>query len=260
MNSFLTKSGFLLLIITYFSACNFYHSYSPGYPLTADGEEILCHTHYCFVYDSIHKQSKWIYYELRSEMLHGDASRSSRFFVDTLVISGTATDTDFIGSGYDRGHLLPAGDMVFCENAMRETFYYSNVSPQEPSFNRGIWKRLENTVRNYAVSLNQIYVVTGPVLKDELPAIGDNNVSVPEEFYKAILVYNDSITQGIAFLMPNKRGEKNSVYCYSITISELNEITGITFFPEVSRKHKTITTETIDTLFWKTYENSPSQE
>ncbi len=260
MKSFVSKSILLFSLITYFSACNFYYTYTPGYSLTEDGEEILCHTHYCFVFDSIHKQSKWIYYELRSEMLQGDASRSGRFYIDTLVISGTATDADFIGSGYDRGHLLPAGDMVFCETAMRESFYYSNVSPQKTSFNRGIWRILENTVRNYATNLHQIYVVTGPVLKDELPGIGYNNVSVPEEFYKAILVYTDSIRQGIAFLMPNERGEKSSVYCYSLTISGLKDITGIKFFPEISRKHKSMTTETIDTLFWKRYEISPLQE
>lgn len=222
------------------------------WPEVEKEETVLCHTYYCFVFDTVHMQSKWLAYELSGDMTTGDARRSNRFFVDTLVVGGTANDNDYRGSGYDRGHLVPAGDMVFNDTAMRESFYYSNVSPQVPAFNRGIWKRLEDNVRKYAQNIGMIYVVTGPVLEDSLPTIGESNVSVPNHFYKAILVFNDTLQEGIAFLMPNERGEHQSLYRYAMTIESLEARTGLNFFPFLGRRSPIETT--VDTIFWQAYE------
>ncbi len=239
----------LLALLIY--ACQPKYRYAFEIPELKQDEELLCHTYYCFVFDDNHKQSKWLAYKLTADMTIGEEGRNSRFFVDSLVVSGTASDSDYRGSGYDRGHLVPAGDMVFCEIGMRESFYYSNVSPQTPAFNRGIWKRLESSVRNYARSFNEIYVVTGPLLSEELNAIGENNVSVPEYFYKIVMVYNDSVKQSIAFVMPNIRGEKNSIYCYSMTVRELENKLDINFFPSLKKKEANTIEMSIDTCFWK---------
>ncbi len=244
----------LLICWLFFTAhsCSVKHYGALQWPQVDKQEEVLCHSYYCFIYDTNHMQSRWLAYELAGEMTTGDARRSSRFFEDSLVLRGTANDDDYRGSGYDRGHLVPAGDMVFNDTAMRESFFYSNVSPQVPAFNRGIWKRLEENVRNYAQNLGMIYVVTGPVLDDDLPVIGGSNVSVPAYFYKAILVQNDSLNEAIAFLMPNERGEHRSLYRYSMTVSELERATGLNFFPQLGRR-STIEA-TVDTLFWQMYE------
>jgi endonuclease G len=244
----------LLLSFTVITHCTFHNDVVLVLPAAQQNETIHCHTHYCFVFDTTHKQSKWLAYELRSNMIEGDAMRSSRFFLDTTVEGGTAKNEDYRGSGFDRGHLVPAGDMVFCDTAMRETFYYSNISPQTPAFNRGIWKRLESTVRDYAHNLEDIHVVTGPVLSEGLPSIGESSVSVPSYFYKTILVYNDTIKQGIAFLMPNARGEHQSLYRYALTIRELEEITGINFYPKLPRRVSRRVELEVDTLFWKSVE------
>ncbi|MDD2385757.1 MAG: DNA/RNA non-specific endonuclease [Bacteroidales bacterium] len=199
-------------------------------PKLKRSEEIVCHKAYCLVYSEDHEQAKWVAYVLKLEMLNGDAKRSNKFKEDPKIKTKSANDNDYKGSGYDRGHLAPAGDMSFSEQAMQESFYYSNISPQEPSFNRGIWKKLESEVRSYVEYLNEIYIVTGPVLTEGLPEIGENGVAIPEEYYKAALFVSDTCVEAIAFIMPNKKISSESVYNYAISVNELEKKTKINFF------------------------------
>ena len=86
--------------------------------------------------------------------------RKNDFRIDPVVKTVSATPADYRNSGYDRGHLCPAGDMAFSEIAMSESFYMSNISPQVPSFNRGIWKTLEQKVRDWSLDMIlQLYIV-----------------------------------------------------------------------------------------------------
>ncbi len=199
-------------------------------PAVQKNETKLCHTYYCFVYDENHEQSKWVAYILKDNMLEGNAERSNKFIPDPLVITETANDNDYKGSGYDKGHLLPASDMSFDKKAMDETFYYSNISPQTASFNRGIWKSLEIYVRNTTSELGCLYVVTGPVLEKNLQNIGENIVSVPKYFYKTLLFYSDTLVTGIAFLIPNEKAEDKNLFSYTLPIRDLETLTGINFW------------------------------
>ncbi len=199
-------------------------------PKLKRSEEIVCHQSYCLVYSEEHEQAKWVAYVLKLEMINGDAKRSNKFKEDPKIKTKSANDNDYKASGYDRGHLAPAADMSFSEQAMQESFYYSNMSPQDPGFNRGIWKKLESEVRSYVEYLNKIYVVTGPVLVDGLSEIGENGVAVPEEYYKAALFVSDTCVEAIAFIMPNKKISSESVYNYAISVDELEKETGMNFF------------------------------
>ena len=105
--------------------------------------------------------------------------------------------------------MAPAGDMSWSEQAMKESFYYSNMSPQNPSFNRGIWKKTEELTRIWAVENKSLYIVTGPILKKYLPTIGPNKVSIPNYYYKAILDYTEPEIKAIAFLIPNREDSLN---------------------------------------------------
>ncbi|MDD2634067.1 MAG: DNA/RNA non-specific endonuclease [Bacteroidales bacterium] len=199
-------------------------------PKLKRGEEIVCHSAYCLVYSEEHEQAKWVAYVLKLEMLTGDVKRSNKFKEDPKIKTKSANDKDYKGSGYDRGHLAPAADMSFSEQAMQESFYYSNISPQDPGFNRGIWKKLESEVRSYVEYLNKIYVVTGPVLVEGLSEIGENGVAVPEEYYKAALFVSDTCVEAIAFIMPNKKNSSVSVYNYAVSVDELEKKTKMNFF------------------------------
>ena len=116
-------------------------------PVYDDGIRVD-YKHYCLGFNKEHRQANWVYYELGATNLTGKASRKNDFRVDPKISRWSATPDDYKRSGYDRGHLCPAADMSFNAKAMSETFYMSNMSPQVPMFNRGIWKELEEHVRN----------------------------------------------------------------------------------------------------------------
>ena len=138
--------------------------------------------------------------------------RKDNFKPDPQLPTETNIGADYVKSGYDRGHLSPAGNYIENQVEMDESFYMSNISPQDPSFNRGIWKRLENYERELAVEKDTIYVITGGILKGDLKTIGDNEVAVPEYFFK--IFYNDSFI--LCFLIKN---EKSSVSIISFLLS-----------------------------------------
>jgi endonuclease G len=113
------------------------------------------------------------------------------------------------------------------------------MSPQVPAFNRGIWKKLEELVREWAIENESIYIVTGPILKKGLPAIGSNQVSVPEFYYKVILDYTEPEIKGIGFIMPNA-ASKEALSTFAVSIDSVESITGIDFFPRLENEEETI--------------------
>jgi endonuclease G len=202
-------------------------------PQTTPQEEVISHTGYSFLYSEPYEQAKWVAYELTREETNKGFERTNQFIPDLSVSTGSADNADYARSGYDRGHLAPAGDMGWSATAMAESFYYSNMSPQEPGFNRGVWKRLEELVRIWAVDYQSVYVVTGPVLTNGLRTIGSNNVAVPKYYYKVILDYHEPESKGIGFILPNcSSGEP--LQRYAVTIDSVEHFTGIDFFPKLA--------------------------
>ena len=199
-------------------------------PKTSPKDQIIKHTGYTLLYNEAHEQASWVAYELTKEETHKLFDRTDKFIVDPLISTGSANDGDYKGSGFDRGHLAPAGDQGYSEKTMSESFYYSNMSPQEPSFNRGIWKKLEELVRTWAVENEKLYIVTAPVLTQGLPTIGANKVTVPKYYYKVILDYTEPDIKGIGFIMPNK-GSSEPLQSYAVSIDSVESLTGIDFFP-----------------------------
>jgi endonuclease G len=163
-------------------------------------------------------------------MLESNVKRNNRFKKDPNVITETANNSDFKGSGYDKGHLAPSADMCFSQITMEESFYFSNISPQKPGFNRGIWKSLEKETRTYAEKLQTIYVATGPILEDGLPEIGKNNVDIPNQYYKAILYVSDTCIEAVAFILPNEKIESKKLYQYAVSIDELEKRSKLNLF------------------------------
>jgi len=137
---------------------------------------------YALGYIEKHEQPAWVIYRMtKAEAITKAAKRGNDFREDPAIPTGSATLADYRRSGYDRGHLAPAADMAFSERTMSESFYMSNMSPQKPAFNRGIWKDLEEQVRQFAISEHDIYVVTGPILPEtKTVTIGANRVTVPQ--------------------------------------------------------------------------------
>ena len=203
------------------------------WPQTDWQHEIIEHTNYVLAYSEAHEQALWVAYELDMSKASANLyNRTDNFREDPKVTTGSATLADYKGSGFDRGHLAPAGDFKFSKIAMSESFYMTNMSPQTPGFNRGIWSKLEALVRNWAIEEEKLYIVTGAVLHDSLTAIGDNKVSVPKYFYKIALDYTLPSIKAVAFLMENESSSL-PLYNFVVTIDSLESLTGIDFFPSL---------------------------
>jgi len=218
-------------------------------PQTNSKDKIITHTGYSLLYNETHEQANWIAYDLTAEETNKLFERTDNFISDPKVKTGTASDKDYEGSGYDRGHLAPASDMGWSSTAMAESFYYSNMSPQTPSFNRGIWKKLEELVRTWAVENNTVYVVTGPVLTNGLQTIGPNKISVPNYYYKVILDYSEPNIKGIGFILPNI-GSKEQLQYYAVTIDSVEKLTGIHFFPLLPDDQEELIEKTLCIKCW----------
>ncbi len=197
--------------------------------------EIVHHKHYSLSYVEKHEQAEWVAYELtRKSLKVKNVKRAKRYNPDYDVSTRSAFHRDYSGSGYTRGHLAPAGDMAFDTDAMQESMYMSNMSPQIRELNNGIWKELEEQVRDWAYSDNRIYIVTGPMLnRPRLTTIGkQNKVTVPSAFYKVILDIDKPKRKGIAFVIPHEKSE-NKLEEYAMSIDDLEAELGFDFFADL---------------------------
>ena len=169
-------------------------------PKAKPQDVIINHLAYTLSYNTTYNIANWVAYELTAEETVATVKRDDHFAADPLLHSNTVSNTDYKGSGYDKGHLAPSADMCYSSQSMIESFYLTNMSPQDPSFNRGIWSRMEKQVRQWAVDDTKIYVVTGTILSKGLPTIGYNKISVPLFFYKVILDYTEPEINGYCHL------------------------------------------------------------
>ena len=221
----------------------------------APDHELRNFTHYALCYREAYEQAEWSAYELTADELVKNASRSNDFRQDDMISTQSATPADYKGSGYDRGHLTPAADMAFDELAMSETFYMSNMSPQAPQLNRGVWKHLEAQIRTWASRFGKVYVVSGPVLDkpaSDYAAIGTNKVSVPEYYYKTVLAPSeDGMTVlAIGFIIPNQKCE-DSFWSYAVPVDKVEQATGLDFYALLDDRIEDAAEASADTAPWK---------
>lgn len=192
--------------------------------------QVIEHTGYTVSYNRKRRNPNWVAYELTAEEVDGKEPRNGDFIPDPDLKGAQATDEDYKNCGWDRGHLAPAADMKWSKEAMEESFYLSNISPQNNNLNRGVWKSIEELTRDAAVKHKNVLVVTGPVFTKEkgLGKIGKNKVLIPNGFYKVLLI-NDCGYKGIGFYCENKAGKKK-LSSYAVSIDSIEHITGIDFF------------------------------
>jgi endonuclease G len=169
---------------------------------------------------------------------------------DPKVASKSADWRNYKGSGFDRGHLCPAGDRRFSEQAYNDTFYTSNISPQDKDFNAGVWNRLELQVRQWAKRYDSVFVVTGGILEDGLKEIGEEGVAVPDYFYKIVVKGPPGHLEGIAFLMPSTDSKKR-LEQFVVTIDSIEKLTGIDFFQKLPDGEEASIESTVITKGWK---------
>ena len=206
-------------------------------------DEYIEHSAMILEYAEDHEQAAWVAHMILPDITSGNHTRSNDFREDPKVSTGTAVEEDYFlkfmqpdstyeydGYGYDRGHLAPSADFRWSGQALSESYYYSNISPQLPEFNRKLWADLESALRHYVITHNvPLHIVTMPVLDDGLSRVerSINEVSIPKYFIKvAVDLEHD---RGIAFMMPNAESV-DVLSSYALTIDEVEERTGYDLF------------------------------
>ena len=247
---------FLLLIYILFSLFGLSAAEPPQYDNLALGIPGKCDTlidrpGYALGYIEYHEQAAFVIYKLTArEALTKEAQRTNRFRRDPEIPTGSATTADYRRSGYDRGHLAPAADMAFSVQTMADSFFMSNMSPQKPAFNRGIWKRLEEQVRQIAIREKAIYVVTGPILpKKKTVTIGANQVTVPTHYYKVIFDLTPP-RKMIGFILPNE-GSDRPLEDFAVTVDVVEKATGLDFFSALPKAVQERLESTISVSAWE---------
>lgn len=194
--------------------------------------QIVVHDNYTLSYNEKYEQSEWVAYHLKKNQLLSNHYERPFFIEDPKVKTHSADWRNYKKSGYDKGHLCPAGDMKFSKKAFDDTFYTSNISPQLHNFNDGVWNRLEQKVRYWASKYNDLYVITGGVLQNGLKTIGKENVAVPNYFYKILVYKSENEINMIGFLVPHKESNL-PLYKFVVPVDKIELLTKIDFFPKL---------------------------
>ena len=192
-------------------------------------EQIIRHSGYTVSYNKDLKLPNWVSYELTREETKGKEKRGNRFIADPLVIGPIATNADYTRSGYDKGHMAPAADMKWSPEAMKESFYFSNMCPQHPQLNRRGWKNLEDKIRNWAIADSAIIIICGPIIEKHPKTIGKNKVVVPQKFFKVVLSPFAKPIRAIGFLFNNEQAVE-PLSSYVVTVDSIESLTNMDFF------------------------------
>lgn len=213
-------------------ACMEYAKY--GVP-DSDGM-LLCRKGYLLAYDKERKTPVWVAERLTRDRADASLARSNDFRADPDLEAGERAElSDYKRSGYDRGHMAPAGDMRWDQQAMSESFFLSNMVPQVGiGMNRGIWKDLETRVRQWAKDRGEVYIYTGPIPGAHPKLIGTHKIAVPERLYK--IVYDPVRVEAIAFIMPNEKLRSSDMPSYIVSIRQVENETGLNFLSKIREK------------------------
>ena len=204
-----------------------YKLYEDYLPSSKCGE-VIHYKYYSVSYCDENKISEWTIHINTPNSLKGNTPRKVYYDFDDK--GRGASPSSYKNSGYDRGHLVPAADMKLNETAMRESMYMTNMTPQHPAFNRVAWKKVESMIREKTKQWDEdkkgLAIISGQFGK--IAEIGKNKIPIPEYFYKIAFDINEN--RAIAFLIPNKKGDRTNLENYAVSISYLEKLTGIDFF------------------------------
>lgn len=193
---------------------------------------------YVLLYDTLYRQAAWVAHVLtRRDVENDQADRQDRFIVCPSVQANGwpyARESDYTGTGYDRGHLIPSADRVQTQDENDATFRMSNIVPQTPGLNRGIWNNLEQELRRMAVRMDTLWIVTGGVLRPGLPCLDTSGVGIPEYYFKVVLTRADQGYQSLAFIIPNAPQIEGTFWDYAVPTDEAEKISNHDFFPALS--------------------------
>ena len=198
---------------------------------------------YSFGWSQKDRVALWVAYPLCKFYTNGSVGRTEAWAMDPLLGEDSAAPFGGYAGSYARGHQVPSADRQCCYDANAQTFYGTNMTPQLNAHNEGIWADLEGKVRGWANTSDTTYVVTGVTVsassKKERDSYG-NSVTIPDAYFKAVLKYSKASTfapwTAAAFYLEHRAYSGNITKSHSMSIDELEEITGIDFFVNLPAK------------------------
>ena len=193
-------------------------------------QQVIEHLGYTVSYSPVWHVPHWVAYSLTRSETMGEVPRAKSFTPDPKACGAKVTHQDYTKSGYDRGHMAPAGDMKWSERAMAESFYTTNICPQNHNLNNGDWKALEELARDWAAKYGEVFIACGPIVEADYKTIGcDHRIAVPKAFYKVALRRKGKSWTAIGFIFPNAAGSR-PLMTYMLSVDEVEQRTGIDFF------------------------------
>lgn len=200
-----------------------------GAPTTNVEGQYVCYKNYALHYAYKTKTASYVVEHVTKEAISGIAKRKDDFRPDPKIPAKyMAQLSDYAGQPFDRGHLSPAKDNTQNDVIMSESFYLTNMVPQVPNNNRGIWKQLETFVRDSVGKSNDLYVISGTIYEPGYKTIGQD-VGIPTKLYKIIIDKNKN--KSMAFIFPNTPLNVSDLPKYVTTIREVEKATGVNFNP-----------------------------
>ena len=219
----LIKRALFPLFLCFPAHASSWPSYSPRQDHCAP---LLENEYYDACYSPTAKTSFWTIHTLSASMIEGSVARTNNYHSDERLSDGPEA-TSYRYSGFDRGHLAPAADMKFDSQSMSESFLMTNMAPQRPAFNRGIWLKIEKAIRRDVIEYGEAIVVTGAFLHSSLPLL-DSGVAIPEYFYK--IIYWPSKNVAKSYLITNQGYSQSDASDFLVSVDDIESLTGEDFF------------------------------
>lgn len=205
-------------------------------PAINSSDVVLVYNGFVVNYNTKRLIPNWVAYELTAEEVAGEVPRAKGFSMDLDYKDRQAMREDYSNTGWDKGHMAPAADMKWSQTAMTESFYLTNICPQNHDLNGKDWQTLEKYVRDWAVKYGKVWVVCGPyVYTNKFGTIGERNVVVPDGFFKAVLRQEGKNYYSIAFVFENnatKQPVKNAV----VSVNDVEALVGYDLFTNLNDK------------------------
>ena len=190
----------------------------------------LCFSEYAVLHSGVTRTPLWASEHLSYNELLMDIDRKDNFHAESSLPEDERAElADYAGSGYDRGHLAPAADMPSVE-AMSESFSLANMTPQNPTNNRGLWSSIESKTRDMAMQRGELFVVSGAIFAGA--SLQRSPGLVPTSYFKA--VYDANTGESGAYWVANDANRNYKM----LSIAELTPMAGVDPFPSISDSSK----------------------
>lgn len=218
---------------------------------------------YALGYSPEKRQALWVAHRLAKEDVTGELVPREIAFKRDFEVSNSPEKYDYYGSGFDRGHMAPAGDMEYHRDRMLDSFFMSNISPQTPHINSGVWSSIEDFTRSVAKQHGKVCVITGPIFPEQggdysiVPMPHENNsikaeggdIPIPVAFYK-VLYTEKRGGMMLGFVVPNEDGVFAHYSQFARSVATVERLTGFSFFPDVDPLREEGLREECDIGMW----------